>query len=314
MEQRKLIQHGLSSLTVSLPIKWLKDRALNKGDPIFIDTQGNKLVLSTKEPLQIEKASVDVTKLDRTSILYHIQSLYRFGYNEIEVTFNKQTAMHYRLDKEVGVSSVIHYIVNRLIGAEIVEQGNNRILIKYITKEYDEDFKVVLRRVFFLLEETAGSLLAGIRNMDYNAVAATDDKHDNIAKFISYALRLLNKYGYPDVKKTCFYYHIIASLDKIVDIMKYNARNILKNKKKFKRETLEIWKNVNDSIKIYHQLFYNFSLEKVEELSKNRDRTKNLIMQKMDSIPKDELAYLTGMKQVLEIILDLTDFRMGLMD
>ena len=32
----------------------------------------------------LEKISIDVSKLDRTSIVLYIQSLYRFGYNEIE--------------------------------------------------------------------------------------------------------------------------------------------------------------------------------------------------------------------------------------
>src|SRR3989338_4633091 len=130
MEQRKLIQHGPSSLTIALPIKWLKERGIKKGDSMHIGAEGNKLVLSTEEAIKLEKISIDVTNLDRTSILLYIQSLYRFGYNEIEVKFEKITTTHYRKDQQVTISSVIHEIANRLIGAEIIEESENRALIK----------------------------------------------------------------------------------------------------------------------------------------------------------------------------------------
>ncbi len=312
MEQRKLIQHGKSSLTLALPIKWIKERNLKKGDSLYVEKEGNKVILSTEEALKIEKISVDVTKLDRTSIMLYVMSLYKFGYNEIEVKFDKPTTMHYRKNKQASISSTIHKITNRLIGAEIIEQHENKIIIKYIAKETGEDFKVILRRIFLLLNETADSLLEGIKNNDKDLIATIEDKHDNINKFVSYCLRLLNKYGYPDVKKTCFYYHIIASVDKIVDILKYNARDALKYNKKFNKDTIEIWTQINKSIRGYYDFFYNFKMEIIDKLGENRDKTKVLLAKKARKIPHEELIYLTSMKQILEIILDLTEFRMGL--
>ena len=312
MEQRKLIQHGKSSLTMALPLKWLKERNLKKGDSLFVDKEGNKLILSTDGALKIGKISIDVTELDRTSIILYIQSLYRFGYNEVEVNFNRLTTTHYRKKEDTHISSVIHLIVNRLIGFEIVEQFDNKILIKYVTKESEEDFKVILRRIFLLLKETSISLLDGIKKDDVNLIKTIEEKHDNINKFVNYSLRLLNKYGYPDVKKTSFYYQIIASIDKIVDVLKYNARDILNYKKKFCNETIDIWKHVNNSIVKYYELFYNFNYKTVALLSNNRDFVKNQIKIKKKKIPPEELMLLTNMKQILEIILDLTDFRMGL--
>lgn len=312
MEQRKLIQHGPSSLTMALPIKWLKERSLKKGDSMYISAEGNKLVLSTEEAVKLEKISIDVTNLDRTSILLYIQSLYRFGYNEIEVKFEKLTTTHYRKDQQVTISSVIHEIANRLIGAEIVEESENRALIKYITKEAEEDFKIVLRRAFLLLNEISNTFLNGIKNNDLNLIRNIEEKHDNINKFVSYCLRLLNKYGYPDVKKTSLYYHIIASIDKIVDILKYNARDILAYNKKFNKETIKVIEGINQSIQMYYELFYNFDLNTVNRLSENRDDIKNSIKRIIKKIATEELIYLTNMKQILEIILDLTDFRMGL--
>ena len=311
MDQRKLIQHGPSSLTIAIPKKWLDQRNLKKGDTLFTNQEGNKVIFSTQESLSLDKIEIDLNKLDRTSLLLYIQSLYRFGYNEIDVTF-PITAMHYRKNAQVPTSKVIHDIVNRCMGFEIIDQKETSLKIKYMGKEEGEDFKAILRRAFLLINETSVSLLEGIKNNDKNLINSIEEKHDNINKFVNYALRLLNKYGYPDVKKTSFYYHIIASLDKIVDVLKYNARSLEKYNKQCKKETIDIWSQINESIRNYYELFYSFDLIKIDQLSKNRDHVKNNLQKYIKKIPQEELILLTKMTQILEIILDLTDFRMGL--
>src|SRR3989338_5310335 len=240
MNQRKLIQHGTSSLTVALPIRWIKTRNLVKGNPVFVHEEGNKLIISTDETVKIGRISVDVTDLDRTSILLYVQSLYRFCYDEIEVHFNKPTIIHHRTKKETSVSSVIHQIINRCIGAEIIEQTKNKIIIKHLTKESEDDFKVVLRRIMLLLKDVIVSFNDGVKNNDKNILETIEEKHDTLNKFTNYCLRLLNKYGYPDVKQTSMYFHIIASIDKVVDPIKYATRDFLEYNKKPKKETIEI--------------------------------------------------------------------------
>ncbi|PIN79923.1 hypothetical protein COV16_01690 [Candidatus Woesearchaeota archaeon CG10_big_fil_rev_8_21_14_0_10_34_8] len=312
MDQRKLIQHGPSSLTLALPRKWLTERGLKKGNSLYVEPEGNRLIVSTEESINIGKISVNVTGLDRTSILLYVQSLYRFGYNEIEIIFDKPTTIHYRTGKKVAVSSIIHYIVSRCIGAEIVQQIKNKITIKYITKEKEEDFKIILRRIFLLLKDASATLIDGIKEHDLTLIETIEDKHDNINNFVSYALRLLNKYGYPDVKKTCLYFHIIASIDKIVDVLKYAARDISQYKKRFNKETIAVFKHIQKSIDLYYTLFYKFDLATVDQLSNNRNFVKFEINKHIKKIPNEELVYLNNQKQILEILLDLTDFRMGL--
>lgn len=311
MEQRKLIQHGASSLTIALPITWLKERGLQKGNSLFVKPEGNKLIISTQESLKINKISTNITELDRTSAMFYIQSLYKFGYNEVELIFDRPMTKHHRKGQEVHFSSAIHKMINRCIGFEVVEQSECRMLIKHIGKEEGEDFKVVLRRAFLLLKEASNALYEGIRDFEMSKVETIEEMHDNVNKFVSHCLRLLNKYGYPDVKKTCFYYHIIASLDKIMDFYKYTARDILKYNKKFNKETINIWEQINKSLEDYYKLFYNFDFKIVDQLSQNRDYCKNLI-KKAKNIPRQEFNYIVSIKQILEIVLDLTDCRMGL--
>jgi phosphate uptake regulator len=312
MESRKLIQHGLSSLTLSLPNKWIREYNLKKGDSVFVKEEGKNIVISTDKKIDHGKIDIEVTNLDRTSLLLYIQSLYRYGYDEININFKNQIIIHHRSKKEVTVSSVLHKIVNRLIGAEIINQTENFIQIKYITKETEEDFQILLRRIFLLMKETSLSLIEGIDKKNFSLLETIEEKHDIVNKFINYCLRLINKYGYSDVKKTYYYFHIIASIDKILDILKYIARDIIKKKESFSKNAIEIQKKIHKSIELYYDLFYQFSFLNVNKLSENRDSVKFSLVEKSEKLSRFEIIQLTSSKQILEIILDLTDFKMGL--
>ena len=59
--KRKIVQHGSSSLTVSIPYKWIQKYNLNKGDEINIEENGNSLILSSdnRKVQNVKKIKVD---------------------------------------------------------------------------------------------------------------------------------------------------------------------------------------------------------------------------------------------------------------
>lgn len=312
MEERKLIQHGLSSLTLALPKKWLDERGLKKGDKVYIAEEGNKLILNTKKALKMDKISITVTDLDATSIYHYIQSLYRYGYDEIEVRFDNQTTKKYRDGKTYNVSSLVHEKIRRYIGMQIIEQGPNRALMKSIIKETDEDFTTILRRIFLLLKDASESLYQGVKNNNHKLVATIKEKHDTIITLVNYTLRLLNKYGYPDVKKTCCYYHIIASLDQITDIIRELSDRIIEYNKPFHRESIIFIEKIHWSLITYYKFFYTFTRSDIEELSKHRFAFRQEIKQRLKKLPLEEIRFITTLEQIHEILADLIDQRMSL--
>ena len=48
MVTRKIVQHGSSSLTVTLPKKWVEKNNLKKGNEIKVDEKGTYLVIGGK--------------------------------------------------------------------------------------------------------------------------------------------------------------------------------------------------------------------------------------------------------------------------
>ncbi len=312
MGERKLIRHGPSSLTMSLPMGWIKQRGLKKGDSVFVDVEGDHLVIGTEKGVRMGKISVDITGLDRTSVIVYMQSLYRFGYEEVELKFRNRMVPHYRKGEDVSVSSVLHYVVGRLIGFEVIEEKANVFRIKYLQREEREDFKVVLRRIFILISNLMDDMVSALEKNDSGMLETVEDRHDNITKFVSYCLRLLNKFGYPDVKKTCFYYHVIASLDKLTDILKFCARDSLKMKIRPGKEAMEVMKVIKHSFDIYHDMFYKFDMKKADSLNENRTKVKDMIFERADRLPGKDLMTVSKFMQIVEILLDLSEARMGL--
>jgi phosphate uptake regulator len=58
--KRKIVKHGQSTLTVSIPSKWAKNNNLHNGDLINIEASKDKLILS-KEDKYFEEIEIDLT-------------------------------------------------------------------------------------------------------------------------------------------------------------------------------------------------------------------------------------------------------------
>ena len=310
--KRKVIQIANSTQLVSLPRKWSQKYGVKKGDEVEVEEQDNKIVININKGVELKSKEIDVTGLDRTTILYYIQNLYRAGYDEIKVIYNNPVTTHFRLSKNVNVITVLHNEVNRLIGYEIIQQKENFCIIKDISNSSVQEFDTVFRRIFLLLKDASSELFKGAMDMDIKLIETLEEKHDSITKFISYCLRLLNKYGHPNYKQTTIIYHILASLDKLVDVLKYAARDLLKFKHKLNSYTIHLLGLITVSINLYSDFFFKFDLKQATEIYKNRNEMLTSLYQFKNKIPTDELILLSRMEQIFELLVEVRVARMGI--
>lgn len=310
--KRRVIQIANSTQLISLPRKWTLKYNIKKGDELEIEEHNNKLTIGIEKGVELKSIEIDVTNLNRTMILYYLQNLYRMGYDEVKVIFNNPLCKHLRKNHDVTIISVMHKEVNRLLGYEIIQQRDNFALIKDISNSSIKEFDNVLRRVFLLLTDVSGDILKGATEIDTTLLETIEEKHDSITKFISYCLRLLNRYGYPDNKKTSAIYHILATLDRAVDIFKYAARDLLKFKHKLSNKTLQLFKMIDDQIKLFSDFFFKFDVKKADELYKNRNQFLVSLSQQSVKIPDDELVLISKLGQAFELLLEIQVARMGI--
>ena len=310
--RRKVIQIADSTQLVSLPRKWALAHNLKKGDEVEIEEKGNKLVIYTEKGRGLESIELDITGLDRDSLMFLIRCLYYKGYDEIKLNFKKATTKHHKVDKEVTVISSIHEEVNRLNGVEVIQQKEDYCIIKDISEGNINEFDNVLRRIFLLLIDSSKDLIEGIRQKKFHLIDSINEKHDTITKFIAYNLRLLNKFSYPEEKKTNSLYHIINSIDEIIDLIKYCSRYIISNRINVSKESLSMLSRIHNILSLYHDLHYSFDLKKIERISEDRSQIVEKASAITKKVPASEIFVLTHMSQIPEIIIHLTVTRMAL--
>ena len=311
--KRKVIQIADSTQLISLPRDWAKKYNIKKGDELELDVKGNRLEICTEKDIQLEKISLDISGLDRTSIIYYIRSAYRRGYDLIEIKFDNDFTKHFRTGEEEKVITIIHEEINRLVGVEIIQQKEKFCVVKDISNASFKDFDTVLRRIFLLFLDAANDLFNGMKTANKALVESIEEKHNSITKFISYALRLLNKGGFSDQHRNSLLYTIIVMLDKITDILKYAGRDFLGNKIKLSKESGEILDYVYVNFQTYYEIFYKYDAKKTYELYSNRDKTIRKIKAFNEKISKDELTLLCDLRQSLEYITGITETRLSLL-
>ena len=313
--KRKVIKQGHNTLTVTLPAKWVDKAGIKAGDELELEEKEGSLVIGNTKIAKGQKITVDVTGLDRSTILILIQGLYRYGYDTMEITAKESLVNHHRVGKKIGLSGLIYSVVNRLVGTEVISASSKRYVIKRIAGESIDDFPTILRRIFLLLNEMMESFINGMRENDSEAIKSIEFQHSNLKKFLNYCLRLLNKYGYGSTKKTMFYFNIISLLSKLEDLIKNNARYVLKHQIKIKsKNSFILLKEMQSSIRQYYELFYSYNLNKVAELSKHRDMFRSDLFKLSKDISKDENLIIGGLSSVVELILDMTETKIALED
>lgn len=308
--RRKLIKQGDNALTVTLPIKWLRKNNYNAGDEIELTESENVLVIGGQRKEKLERIDLDISSYDHTTLLKKMHQLYKGGYNEIHLVSSNLQIMNLKTKKMEDLSKVVKMVAERLIGVEIVSQTESKFTLKFLFKETTEDFRAVLRRIFYMIKELCELINNALLSKDYSSLNQAQEMHDNITKFISYSTRVLNRDTGIKYNDAVLFYHIIRSLDKITDFLRYCCSDIL-SAKKLSKETKEIIRMINQQIIDYSSNFYNFNNKTIQQIIKNRFQIREKIAS-LPSMKKHEMILIVRFSAVVEIILDLVEARMGL--
>lgn len=307
--KRKVVQHGPATLIMSLPKAWVSKYGIAKGDELHVMDQDNTLLVSTEMHVRSMEIDVDISGLDRTSIMYVIRGYYRLGYDVLRLRFSESTVKYGRKNEDLSVISIIHTEVNRLVGYEIIDEKRNSCTIKDLQETSGKDFDQVLRRVFLLIQEAYTILEEGAKSG--KGLEDIEHLHDTITKFASYCLRMLNKKSKFNPQHTAYYYHIIAYLDRITDIIKYAAR-LLRRSGKAHSAVQGIIKSVGQDIQTYYKLFYTYNNRTINEINERRYAVEDVLEKLPENLPNAQVRVATSLFHILEMLLDLIEARTAL--
>ena len=188
--KRKIVQHGCSSLTVTLPSDWVKKFGLKKGDEVDIDVAGSRLMISTRHEIESPKKVVNTTEFGLFT-KNNLTHLYMLGYDEIEVVYQDEKSL-----------SEIKNRIPECIGYEIIDQKTNKIFIKSIAHTLEEDFDILLRKSWLITNQMADEVYEAVKNQEFFKLKEIRHLEFMNNKFTMTCVRILNKRGYKDHNRT----------------------------------------------------------------------------------------------------------------
>jgi phosphate uptake regulator len=271
--KRKIVQHGNTSLTISLPIQWAKRFDLKKGDELDIEEREKSLLISTEKAIKTERVVLDVSEFDERSLVWHLVSLHKSGFDEIKLIFKDHHQM-----------SIIQKKMSSLLGYSIMEQRENYCVVRTISEALQQEFEPALRRTFLVTLSMAESTYDAFKAKNRDAFSSLMVMEETNNQLVSFCHRLLNKHGYQNYAKTTSIYTVVWILESIADNYRDMMKRVLSENLSFTYSPtfFSIFEHINTLLRNFYEMFYKLENDKVLKISQI---TEELFTEIMDFIP-----------------------------
>jgi phosphate uptake regulator len=257
--KRNIVKHGPSTLTISLPAKWVKENNLHGGANIDVEEKGSQLIINSKKEDDFAKLSVDIENNYRTGIRY-INCSYRKGCDELILYY----------DDSEYIKKIEKCLSEEVLGFEIIKQGKdlgkNFCIIRDIPGTKFEEFDTVFERIWIILISMSEDLIAAIQKNDKKSLDIFFNIDKRMNKFTNFCIRVLSKRSHPMYKNIPIYYRFLRCLEELADYYKNLALEISEKNIKPSKKFLDILISIEESLKLLYKSFYKFSDENIEKI------------------------------------------------
>jgi phosphate uptake regulator len=248
--KRKVVKQGTSTLTISLPSKWVGKFNLQSGDDVHVEEKDNSLLISCSNPHAIDKKTINASELgplvNRT-----ILGAYITGHDEIKLISQDKL-------------SDLRRVLTELVGFEMIEEGSNYCILRDISGSSDKEFDNLYRRSFLLLKTAAEESEGFVSSNDMDGLNGLISRDQEVNKFTNTCLRHLNKRGYKEFTKTQMVFTVVQKLEEIGDEYKALFSRMVDENISFNDLLVNIYKDVNNLF----SLCYEFSFKHKQEVAK----------------------------------------------
>ena len=271
--------------------------------------------------------TIDVKGLTPIVTWRHVSAAYRSGYDEFKILFDnvkdkkRYSAFSYNTmnflysnDKTPVLSQieVIQAMINRCVGVEIIDQKENWCLVKELGETTYKEFDNALRRIFLLLISLSEDILKSLKGDPNKEVLKSAHLIDtNIDRFTDFCLRVLNKKGYKNYRKTPTMYSILFLLEMMGDDFKKISVHLIEAKK-ITKKTEDLFMVQYDQLRRVYNLYYNFSKEKCLAIYESDTEGHHYNVGLFDSLNTDEKEILHHLKKIGVYITSLAELRIDL--
>jgi phosphate uptake regulator len=302
--KRKVAQIGPSTLMVSLPNKWVRENNVKKGDELNVLLGNKEINFSLDEKkLENKEISLDISNMDYYTLARYLEMLYVTNYNKITLNHSKPQMIvhkwHRNKNTFISTKKAISILKSRHIGMEVVSQTQKCTEIRCFLLDKETNLNKIEKRIYFLFKDMVEELFIELKDYTEQSHENFYNYHDNIAKFITYYLRVLDQSNLSLEEKNQFFalYWII---DKMVDKIRHLNDFVLRYgcSKRLVNSLREILDLVESQFKALHK--GKLSSELIEKRYKLVNKIENT------DYSKEELKVVNEIKIFLDTINDFS--------
>jgi len=247
---RKLVKQGPATLTVSVPVDWVRENGLSAGDEVSVAIENNVVMIASKEEFSsARKITIDARDFSERLLGNVLRTLHRSGYDEVTLHTRKQQ-----------FSWVLRYMEISLLGYEVVEQRHETTVLRFVTRVVAEELGALTRRSFLVTLSLADGAVSG---EDKQALFALEETNNRIT---NYCERVLIQ-NVSREEHAVFKYTVIWLLEKVADEYKY----ILSEPFDLSHASITA-----KLLRRYYELYYAYSFEGHDELLSSLDDANTL--------------------------------------
>lgn len=265
--RRKIVKHGPSTLTVSIPTIWANKHGIKKGTEVILTALHSSLTISTLEPQQENKQEINL--VDRGDLIEKaICGCYKAGVNELAIYFDTQEELE-------AIHTALTYGV---VGWEIFDETNTKIQVRTLSNTNYKEFNPILRRLFLSILTIAEDSLDAAKKKDVQAAQKLILRDRTVNKLSDVCRRIINQSKQIEYERPAVLYHIVAQLEKIADVFK-ELNELFVEKESFSLESLETYAQATRCLRDFYEMFFQYNLDRLVEYSQKTTALKKKIAQ-----------------------------------
>jgi len=309
MVLRKIIKIG-SSYYIALPKKWVLNQGLSENSYVYVNIRDGRFVEISPTIQPKPKREFKINVRDRDILIRKVLAAYLSGCDIIEISLD-------RLSKKY--LDVLDDLLKVLVGVEIVEEDENKVLIQcFIRSDYDPI--LVLRRMDSISRSMYRDVIKALVEWDIDiaeSVYRRDDRVDRLYFLIVRLLRTLISSPEISSEDKRFFLDLRMIAKNLEQIGDYSTQISLSAKKIVERgikiseknmKSIEIYsKNIENIQKKLIQIVTDRNLVYDEMCIKSLIKLENKIDDIMETTHGELYDIFNGFKGIIGELKDVSD-------
>ena len=223
MEKRRVQITGGSTYVISLPKRWAEEVDLKRGDYVLLIPQPDLSMLLVPDKASAKEANREIELppvRDPEACVKNVIAAYLMGYDVIHVRLP-------RLPDEGYTDTIKEVIRHKLVGAEIMGETDNEILIRYLLRYTDLPLKDAINRIYILTRCMCADLARALKERSprlLRQICARDDDVDRLYFLVLRQLReavrdrkILQDLGLSTARECLDYQLVARCLERMAD-------------------------------------------------------------------------------------------------